>query len=131
MMKRHPPEFNRRLFRPPAFMTGTVLQNLTKLLEAGRDDALTRFALGNEFLKTGDAAAAATHLRAAVRHDPSYSAAWKVLGRALERCGKLDEALAAYREGARVAETKGDKQAAKEMGVFARRIEKRLPGTPC
>ncbi|MBM3356570.1 MAG: tetratricopeptide repeat protein [Betaproteobacteria bacterium] len=109
-------------------MTGSVLHNLTKLLDAGRDDALTRFALGNEYLKANDAANAAAHLRAAVRHDPAYSAAWKLLGRALEQGGELADALEAYREGARVAEARGDKQAAKEMTVFARRIEKQLEG---
>ena len=35
-------------------------------------------------------------------------------------------ALDAYRQGIAVAETKGDKQAAREMAVFARRIEKQL-----
>jgi hypothetical protein len=36
-----------------------------------------------------------------------------------------DDALLAYRQGIAVAEARGDKQAAKEMGVFARRIEAR------
>ena len=96
------------------------------MLDAGRDNALLRFSLGNEYLKSGDAASAAEHLRAAVKHDPGYSAAWKLLGRALETSGSLTEALAAYREGIAVAERKGDKQAAKEMAVFARRIERKL-----
>jgi predicted Zn-dependent protease len=105
-------------------MTGTAIANLQKMLDAGRDNALLRFSLGNEFLKAGDAASAAVHLRAAVTHDPVYSAAWKLLGRALEASGARDDALAAYREGIAVAERKGDKQAAKEMAVFARRIER-------
>ena len=96
------------------------------MLEAGRDNALLRYGLGNEYLKGGDAAAAVEHLRAAVKHDPGYSAAWKLLGRALEESGALPDALAAYREGVGAAERKGDKQAAKEMTVFARRIEKKL-----
>lgn len=107
-------------------MSGTTLANLLRMLEAGRDNALLRFSLGNEYLKRGEPAAAAAHLRAAVKHDPSYSAAWKLLGRALEADGALQEALAAYREGVTVAERKGDKQAAKEMTVFARRIERTL-----
>jgi len=37
-----------------------------------------------------------------------------------------EEACATYRQGIAVAEAKGDKQAAKEMSVFARRIEKEL-----
>jgi predicted Zn-dependent protease len=109
-------------------MAGAPLDNLLKMLAAGRDDALLRFSLGNEYLKSGDPQAAAEHLRAAVRHDPAYSAAWKLLGRALESANALPEALAAYRDGIAVAERKGDKQAAKEMTVFARRIERKLAG---
>ena len=96
------------------------------MLAAGRDNALLRFSLGNEYLKGGDAAKAAEHLRHAVEHDPKYSAAWKLLGRALAEAEAWEDALAAYREGIAVAEARGDKQAAKEMGVFARRIEKQL-----
>ena len=109
-------------------MTGATLTNLLKLLSAGRDDALLRFSLGNECLKNGEPAAAVEHLRLAVTHDPGYSAAWKNLGKALEATGALQEALVAYREGIAVAEKKGDKQAAREMTVFARRIERRPEG---
>ncbi|MBU2641206.1 MAG: tetratricopeptide repeat protein [Thiobacillus sp.] len=96
------------------------------MLAAGRDNALLRFSLGNEYLKLGDAAQAAGHLRRAVEHDPKYSAAWKLLGKALADTAALPEALAAYQAGIAVAEARGDKQAAKEMGVFAKRIEKQL-----
>ena len=107
-------------------MTSTVLANLLKMLESGRDSALLRFSLGNEYLKCGDAARAVEHLRAAVAEQPDYSAAWKLLGRALESNAELTSALASYNEGAGVAERKGDKQAAREMGVFARRLERKL-----
>jgi predicted Zn-dependent protease len=107
-------------------MTASTLANLLKMLEAGRDNALLRFSLGNEYLKAGDATSAVEHLRAAVRHDANYSAAWKLLGRALEASGAVAAALDAYREGAAIAERKGDKQAAREMAVFARRIERKL-----
>jgi Tfp pilus assembly protein PilF len=96
------------------------------MLAAGRDNALLRYSLGNEYLKQGDAAKAAEHLQRAVEHDPKYSAAWKLLGRALAESNQPDEALAAYRQGIAVAEAHGDVQAAKEMGVFARRIEAAL-----
>ncbi len=96
------------------------------MLADGRDNAMLRFSLGNEYLKRGDALRAAEHFRRAVEHDPKYSAAWKLLGKALNDAEVWDEALAAYRQGIAVAEARGDKQAAKEMGVFARRIEKRL-----
>lgn len=102
------------------------IADLEAMLVAGRDNALLRFSLGSEYLKQGDAATAAEHLRRAVEHDPKYSAAWKLLGRALADGGAWNEALDAYRQGIAVAEARGDKQAAKEMGVFARRIMKQL-----
>lgn len=102
------------------------LDNFLAMLASGRDNALLRFSLGNEYLKHGDAAQAAGHLRRAVEHDPKYSAAWKLLGKALTDNAALPEALAAYQSGIAVAEARGDKQAAKEMTVFAKRIEKQL-----
>ncbi len=102
------------------------LDRFLALLASGRDNALLRFSLGNEYLKRDDASSASVHLRRAVELDPEYSAAWKLLGKALAESGQLPEALAAYRQGISVAEARGDKQAAREMGVFARRIEKRL-----
>jgi Flp pilus assembly protein TadD len=100
--------------------------NLLKLVGTPRDGALLRFSLGSEYLKGADFEPAIAHLRAAVGKDPGYSAAWKLLGRALAEAGRIDEALTAYRKGIEVAEKKGDKQAAKEMTVFARRLEKDL-----
>ncbi len=106
------------------------LDNFLAMLAAGRDNALLRYSLGNEYLKHGDAAKAAEHLHRAVEHDPTYSAAWKLLGKALADAEAWSEALAAYQAGIAVAEARGDKQAAKEMGVFARRIEAALINQP-
>ncbi|HCX32875.1 MAG TPA: hypothetical protein DHV08_04505 [Rhodocyclaceae bacterium] len=106
----------------------TIVENLLELVGTPRDGALLRFSLGNEFLKAGEAAQAAVHLRAAVEKDPKYSAAWKLLGRALAEAGRAAEALAAYREGIAVAEARGDLQAAKEMKVFVRRLERTAAG---
>ena len=112
-------------------MTSPAIANLEKLVGTPRDGALLRFSLGNEYLKAGDREKAVEQLRAAVQKDPGYSAAWKLLGRALDESGRMPDALEAYRQGITVAERKGDKQAAKEMTVFSRRIEKKLqtPGT--
>jgi Flp pilus assembly protein TadD len=103
-----------------------ALASFEKMLAAGRDGALLRFSLGNEHLKAGNAAAAVPHLQRAVALDADYTAAWKLLGRALADDHRHEAALAAYRQGIAVAERKGDKQAGKEMAVFARRIEKTI-----
>ena len=100
-----------------------------QMLASGKETALLRFSLGNECLKHGEPQRAAEHLGRAVALDPKYSAAWKLLGKALTDAGRKPDALSAYRQGIAVAEAKGDKQAAKEMSVYARRIEKELgPG---
>jgi predicted Zn-dependent protease len=107
-------------------MTSGAIPSLEKLIGTPRDGALLRYSLGNEYLKAGDLERAAAQLREAVARDPGYSAAWKVLGRALAEAGRDADALAAWRHGIEAAHVKGDKQAEKEMTVFARRIEKKL-----
>ncbi len=101
-----------------------ILDNLEALLAKGTDNARLRFGLGQECLKLGRLDAAVEHLRRCLAHDPKYSAAWKLLGQALTESGRTDEAVAAYEDGIRVAEAKGDVQAAKEMGVFVKRLRK-------
>jgi len=108
----------------------TMLENLTKLIGGPRDGAMLRHSLGVELLKAGDAQSAAARLREALDFDPDYSAAWKALGKALTEVGQAQAALDAYRQGIDVATRRGDLQAAKEMQVFARRLEKaRREGT--
>ncbi len=103
----------------------SVIPKFEAMLAAGTDNALLRFGLGNAYLAEGRNDVAARHLAAAVEHDPGYSAAWKVLGKALLADGREDEAAEAWAHGIEAAEARGDKQAAKEMSVFLRRIEKR------
>lgn len=100
------------------------IDHFEAMLARGQDGALLRFSLGNEYLAAGEPETAADHLRRAVDRDPAYSAAWKALGRALERSGDHDAAADAWRQGIDAAEARGDKQAAKEMQVFLRRLRK-------
>ena len=98
-------------------------------LEPDREEELiiaTFFTSCSEYLKSGDLRNAQLHLREAVARDPGYSAAWKLLGKALADDAQPQAALDAWRQGIAVAEKKGDQQAAREMNVFARRIEKQL-----
>src|SRR5256885_8321909 len=111
---------------PVSPMTSQQIVNLLKLVGTPRDGALLRFSLGSEYLKCAEYEPAIAHLSAAVEKDPGYSAAWKLLGNALAEHGQADEALAAYRKGIEIAKGRGDRQAAKEMTVFARRLEKAI-----
>ncbi len=106
-----------------------VIPSLEKLLADGKESALLRFSLGTEYFKLHENWVTIFHLKRALELDPDYSAAWKLLGMALAENGILHEALDAWQKGIGVAEKRGDKQAAKEMGVFARRLEKKIAGT--
>ena len=103
-----------------------MISTLEKLLGSPRDGALLRYSLGLEYAKAGRHGEALAQLREAVARDPLYSAAWKALGRTLSEMNSPDEALQAYQQGIEAAKKKGDRQAEKEMTVFARRLEKRL-----
>ncbi len=94
------------------------------MLAKGQDNALLRFSLGNAYLGEGKPLQAVAHLRAAVDQDPQYSAAWKLLGRALAETKEIEQAIEIYTRGIEVAERKGDVQAAKEMQVFLRRLQR-------
>jgi len=101
-----------------------MISQLEKLLGTPRDGALLRYSLGLEHAKAGNHERAIEYLRDAVTRDPLYSAAWKALGKSLSDSSLHAEALEAHRQGIAAAKQKGDRQAEKEMTVFARRLEK-------
>lgn len=100
---------------------------LGKQLGGPRDGALLRFSIGNALIAEGKPAEAAEAFRAALEFDPRYSAAWKLLGQAQASAGDVPAAIETYVRGIAVAEERGDKQAAREMAVFLRRLRKPSP----
>jgi tetratricopeptide (TPR) repeat protein len=101
-----------------------MIPQLEKLLGTPRDGALLRYSLGLEHAKVGNHDKAVQYLRDAVERDVLYSAAWKALGKSLTELKKNEDALAAYESGIAAAQKKGDRQAEKEMTVFAKRLRK-------
>jgi len=105
-------------------MNAATVERLRALCGGPRDGALLRFSLGNALLATGAPADAAIELRRAVEFDPAYSAAWKLLGRALVEAGDPLQARPAWCDGRAAAGRAGDEQAQKEMQVFVKRLDK-------
>lgn len=103
------------------------INNLETMLESGQDTALLRFTLGNAFIRKEKFEQAVEHLARAVELDPGYSAAWKAYGKALSGLGETARAAEVYRRGIATARGKGDMQAAREMEVFLRRLDKNRP----
>ena len=100
------------------------IQVLRAQLGGSRDGALLRYSLGTALLETGEAAEAAMQLREALTFDPTYTAAWKILGKAQLAAGDPAAAADAWQEGIGVAQQRGDVQAEKEMRVFLKRLQK-------
>lgn len=101
-----------------------MLEGLEKMLAKGIDNALLRFGLGKGYLDAGSAEQAVLHLQRCVEQDASYSAAWKLLGKAHQQLGDVAGARQAWQQGLDAAQAKGDKQAEKEMTVFLRKLDK-------
>lgn len=101
-------------------------EKLERKLAAGHDTALLRFALGTACFEAGDVEAAVRHLERATQQNPSYSAAWKTLGKALLEAKREKDAVAAWKIGIETAQGRGDIQAAREMSVFLTRALRRL-----
>jgi len=101
-----------------------MLERLLAMLEKGQDSAMLRFSLGTEYSRLEQHGQAAIHFEAALEQKSDYSAAWKGWGRALSACGEHEKAIQVFQQGVQVAEENGDKQAAKEMQVFLKRVRK-------
>lgn len=101
-----------------------LISNLEALIAAGRDGPAVRFGLGKACLERSDTLTARFHLERALELDPTYSAAWKLLGKACAESGDSAAAAEVYRRGIAAATAKGDRQAVREMEVFLRRLER-------
>ncbi len=102
----------------------SMTDRLEKMLAAGRDDAMLRFGLGSAYFNDNNFERAVPHLSACIDQDESYSAAYKLLGKALLKLGKNEEAKEVFERGLPIAQSKGDKQTEKEITVFLKKASK-------
>ena len=98
-----------------------MIPQLEKLLGTPRDGALLRYSLGLEYAKAGDRErAVAVPARRGGARSALFGGVEDAWGRALPSRGRTEEALDGLRAGHRGRKKKGDRQAEKEMTVFAR-----------
>lgn len=102
----------------------SITENLEKLLVSGRDDAMLRFGLGSAYFNDKNFTDAVPHLRACLGHDKNYSAAYKLLGKALIKIGDKAQAKAVFETGLPIAVEKGDKQTEREILAFLKKLGK-------
>lgn len=100
------------------------IRRLEALLETERDEALTYFLLGREYMEAQRFEDAGRVLQRCVELNPRYTAAYRFLGDSHRLAGARDLARQAYAAGITVAQETGDVQAGKEMEVFLKRLER-------
>ena len=103
------------------------VEQFKEVVELFPDDVVARFGLATAHLEAGEATDAIREFQTVLQMKPDYTAAYRGLGRALERANRIEEAREVYRRGISVGEQTGDLQTKKEMEVFLRRLEQR-PG---
>lgn len=103
------------------------IEQFQKAVEMFPDDELSHFGLGAAYFDAGEYEKAIASFRRVLALKPDYSAAYRRLGRALEKAGLAAEAQDVYERGIPIAEGKGDLQTVKEMRVFLKRLRGRRP----
>ncbi|HSF33694.1 MAG TPA: tetratricopeptide repeat protein [Candidatus Tectomicrobia bacterium] len=106
------------------------LEQFRQIVDMDPDDYFSRFGYASALFDAGRYPEAIREFRAAIRLKPDYSAAFRDLGKALERTGAHAEAMQVYHEGIPIAERNGDLQTVKEMQVFLTRLEQRQGRQP-
>lgn len=102
----------------------SLTENLEKMLANGNDSAMLRFGLGSAYFNDKNYQLAIPHLKKCIEWDSSYSAAYKLLGRAQIKVGLGDQAKMTLEAGLEQAALSGDKQTEREISVFLKKLEK-------
>ena len=99
------------------------LEQFREIVDLDPDDYFSHFGYASALFDAGRYPEAVVEYREAIRLKPDYSAAFRDLGKALEKSGAHGEARQAYCQGIPIAERNGDLQTLKEMQVFLKRLE--------
>ncbi|WP_461480994.1 tetratricopeptide repeat protein [Porticoccus sp.] len=102
----------------------SLIDNLENMLSQGKDSAMLRFGLGSAYFNEQRYDRAIPHLQQCLVFDPGYSAAYKLLGRALVKRGQPALARQIFTTGLEKAVQAGDKQTEREISVFLKKLSR-------
>ncbi len=91
------------------------LDALLDFLNEDPTDPFTLFAVASEFRKLGDNDQAFAYFNRLIDGHPTYVGTYYHLGKLLESVGQMEEAIATYTRGIRVAEEQRDAHARAEL----------------
>ncbi|MBI4851317.1 MAG: tetratricopeptide repeat protein [Acidobacteria bacterium] len=101
-------------------MTQSRIEVFCELLKSQPDDVMIWYGLASEYTKLADWALAIEALNNVIRINPSYTAAYQMLGSALMSQGQVKEACDIWRQGIEVANQTGAWKAKQHMeGLLA------------
>jgi predicted Zn-dependent protease len=96
-------------------MSNSIIETLKALVAKNPNNPLGRYGLANEYLKLGMYEEAISEIEAYLRLKDDEGAVYRMLGEALLKLGRKEEAKEAYRKGIEAAERHGHPGMAEEF----------------
>ncbi|MBX7223938.1 MAG: hypothetical protein K1Y36_28745 [Blastocatellia bacterium] len=85
-------------------MTNPRIEAFLKMLAADSTNTMVRYGLANEYWKLNEYAQVVEHLSLYLKATDDQGAGYRMLGQALQKLGRLEEARQAFRAGQQAAE---------------------------
>jgi Fe-S cluster biosynthesis and repair protein YggX len=105
------------------------IEQFQKMATDDPGNALGHFSLGRELLNSGMAAEAVPSFERVLEIDPNLSRAYQLLGTALLKLERRDDAVARLTEGVKVAASRGDVMPKNEMARMLKDLGAAVPET--
>src|SRR5580704_10977675 len=93
----------------------SVIERFQKMAEADPTNEMGHFSLGKALIDAGRFGEAAASLTRVIELNPNMGKAYQLLGTALIKLDKRDEAIARLKEGVKVAHARGETMPKREM----------------
>lgn len=103
-------------------MTNERIADLLELTDEDPDDVLAHFMLAQEYVREKLYDDAVPYFEIVLDMDPSYSAAYRGLGKCLKELGDAERAEPVLRKGMEIADAAGDLQTWREMKALLKRM---------
>lgn len=99
------------------------IRRLASYVRQNPDDSFSKFALALELLKNNEVEKTLLLFESIRKKDPDYIGIYYHLGKLYERIGRVDEALACFRDGVKRAENRNEMRTCSELQDALRQLE--------